>query len=280
MNLISGREDPAEQLSPYDEQRLIASLRQAIEQDELRLHYQPRYRCEQGQSTLFETLVRWRRPGVGLLYPTAFLPLAEKHGLIFNISLWIFRQACRDLKWMKQHISPQCQLSVNLSLRECESLFHAQQLYDICHGSGLQLADFEFEITENVCPRDTRKIRAFCDTLAELGARFSLDDFGTSYSPLSNLYNLPVSAIKIDKSFVKGVCDDYTLHILISNLVHLAKDLNISVVAEGVENARQVCVLEDMGCDELQGNFICEPKRLLALRSFMANLDQTKPFIH
>ncbi len=275
MDLIIGPENSTGYSTPHTEQQFMRSLRKAIDQDELRLHYQPRHDCNTATCTVFETLVRWRRPGVGLLYPAAFLPLAQKHDLIFNISLWVFRQACEDLKWMKQHIDPQCKLSVNLSLRECESLYHAQLLHDICRSSGLQLSDFEFEITENTCPHDTRKIRVFCDTLVELGARFSLDDFGTRYSPLSNIYNLPVSAIKIDKSFVKHICHDYTLHILVNNLINLANDLNITTVAEGVENAQQATVLKDMGCDELQGNLICAPKRLLALQIHMASREQT-----
>ena len=263
------------------EDRFLRNLLTAIKTDELRLHYQPRYHCESGEARLFETLVRWQRPGVGLLYPEMFLPLAEKNDLMFNISLWVFNQACDDLIWMRKHIHPHCRLSINLSLQECESLYHAQKLYEICTDKGLELADFEFEITENNCPRDPRKIKTFCDTLSRLGASLSLDDFGARYSPLNHIYTLPVSAIKIDKSFVKNICEDYTLHILVSNLINLAKDLNITTVAEGVEDAQQAATLIDMGCDELQGYYICKPASLRLLQNItVANIHHTPRFTH
>ncbi len=263
------------------EDRFLRSLLKGIKTGELRLHYQPRYHCASGHLTIFETLVRWQRPGVGLLYPEMFLPLAEKNDLMFNISLWVFNQACDDLIWMRQHINPHSRLSINLSLQECESLYHAQKLYEICTDKGLEPADFEFEITENNCPRDPRKIKTFCDTLSRLGASFSLDDFGTRYSPLDHICTLPVSTIKIDKSFVKNICEDYTMHILVSNLINLAKDLNVTTVAEGVEDAQQAKMLTEMGCDELQGYYIGKPGGLRLLQDIaITRFNNISDFMH
>jgi len=257
------------------------TLARAIKAGELRLHYQPRYQCNSGAISLFETLVRWQRPEVGLLYPAAFLPHAEQHGLMFTVSQWVFNQACEDLIWMREHLNPNCRLAINLSLQECESLYHAQKLYEICTARGLELADFEFEITESNCPRDSRKIESFCNTLNRLGACFSLDDFGTRFSPLNHICSLPVSAIKIDKCFVRDIGDNYTLHILVSNLIHLAKDMNITTVAEGVENALQAKILTEMGCDELQGYYICEPRCLRRLQqSELAELVHNPRHVH
>ncbi len=262
------------------EQHFLRALLNAVNQNELCLHYQPRFDCRDGQPILFEALIRWKRPQVGLLYPDAFLPTAAKHDLMFNISMWVFQQACTDLIWMRKHIHERCRLSINISLRECESIYHAQKLYAICNENGLSLADFEFEITENICPQDSRKVLAFCDTLTNLGATFSLDDFGTSYSPLSNLCTLPITTIKIDRHFVKKIQDNYKEAILVSNLINLAQDMNITTVAEGVETEEQANILLDMGCDELQGFYLCRPQRRHILAAELSTTATNSLFTH
>ncbi len=208
---------------------------------------------------MVEALVRWQRPDVGLLYPEVFLPLAEEHGLIFNLDLWVFEQCCKDLLWLRENIDGQIKIAVNISVRECESMHYAHKLISLCEKYGVSFSDFELEITESHHSRDFRKVKAFCDTLANLGAMFSLDDFGTGQSPLSNLCQLPVNLIKIDRSFVRNLDQNGREQILIKNLINIAHDMQIEAVAEGVELEYQRDMLVNMGCDQLQGYFLCKP---------------------
>ena len=250
-----------------DERRFVSALNTAIRNDELRLHYQPRYNALTGTATMVEALVRWKRPDVGLLYPEVFLNLAEDHGLIFNLDLWVFEQCCKDLLWLRENIDGQIKIAVNISVRECESMYHAQKLIALCEKYGVSFSDFELEITESHHTRDFRKVKAFCDTLANMGAMFSLDDFGTGQSPLSNLCQLPINLIKIDRSFVRNLDQNGREQILIKNLINTAHDMQIETVAEGVELEYQRDMLVNMGCDQLQGYYLCKPMERDALSS-------------
>ena len=239
--------------------QFLTALNQAIQNGELRLHYQPRFSSETRATTMLEALVRWQRPEVGLLFPEVFLPPAEQHGLIFSLDLWVFEQCCIDLLWLRKHINSSLKIAINVSVLECESVYHAQKLIGICDKYGLSLSDFELEITERTHIRDFRKVKSFCETLYNLGASFSLDDFGTGQSPLSNLCLLPIDIIKIDRSFIKDLGENKREQILVRNLINMAHDMEIEIVAEGVEFEHQRDMLTDMGCDQLQGYLLSKP---------------------
>lgn len=237
----------------------LTALRNAIENDELSIDYHPRYDTVSGRAEALEALVRWPREGIGKVYPAEFINKAIETGLIFSLGQSVFKKCCADLIWLRDEINENIKIAVNISAAECESLHHTQKLIEICHSYGLLLSDFEFEITESAPITDGRKLKAFCDTVTELGASISLDDFGTGYSPLSNLCNLPVNSIKIDRQFTENIGDGSQSEILMTHLIKLAHAMHIKVVAEGVEHASQQEQLISMGCDQIQGFYMCKP---------------------
>lgn len=247
----------------------VDSLSHAVRNEELCVHYQLRFDAATGKAGIFEALLRWQRPDAGLFYPEIFIPVAEENGLIFSLDLWVFEKCCKDLKYLHEHVNPHARIAVNLSVLACESMYFSQRLIEISDEYGVQLSDFEFEITESTHIHDVRKVVSFCETLTNYGATFSLDDFGTGQSPLINLCLLPVSAIKIDRAFVHGIGNSKRCEIIITSLVKLAKQLGMEVVAEGIETAEQYHFLNDLGCNQLQGFLLSRPLGLGAIKSSM-----------
>ena len=247
-------------------------LRDAIRNDELRVHYQPRYSLDSGKVNIVEALVRWNKAGAGLLHPEAFIDTAIEHGLVFEMDLWVFNQCCKDLIWLRKHYDGALKIAVNITASECESVFHTNRLLRVCHRHGLQLSDFEFEITETVNMQQCRKIAAFCNTFTQLGANICLDDFGTGYSPLPNLCKLNIDTIKIDRSFVKNMETSNRFRILVKHLIAIAREMKLKIVAEGIETALQYKRLHEMGCHQLQGYHISHPLPVQMLLPFLATM--------
>jgi EAL domain-containing protein (putative c-di-GMP-specific phosphodiesterase class I) len=254
----------------------ISNLRHAINNDELSLHYQPRFHAITGKADTLEALVRWHRPGVGRYYPGVFIPDAEENGLIFSLDLWVFERCCKDLKHMQASINPHTKIAINLSVLTCESIYYAQKIIEISIKHGVLLSDFEFEITENTHVRDIRKVVSFCETLKSYGAEFSLDDFGTGQSPLVNLNLLPANTVKIDHCFIHGIGNSKRCEIIIRSLVNMIKELNMQVVAEGIETNEQFWFMRDTGCDQLQGFLLCRPLGLNRIASSMLYTPEIK----
>ena len=240
-------------------QSFLHSLKLAIEQGELCLHYQPRFDMATGRAHALEALVRWRRPDAGLFYPELFVPAAENHGLIFALDLWVFEQCCRDLPRLRSRLGEGVSLSMNLSVLSCESLYFAQQILEIGKRHAVDLSCFEFEIIESCHIHDIRKVVSFCQTLKKHGARFSLDDFGTGQSPLSNLCQLPIAAVKIDRSFVHGIGESGACETVLQSVVPMCQRLGLLVVAEGIETPAQYAFMSELGCQQLQGFMLSPP---------------------
>ncbi len=236
-----------------------SELRHAVHNQQLKLQYQPRYDSKSGQFIMLEALVRWQHPELGLLPPDKFVSIAEEHELICALGLWVFEQSCKDLIRLRKQLNHKVKIAVNVSLLQCEDSLHAQKLYDICQHYHLTLNDFEFELTESKNLKNSLKVLRFCETLITLGAEISLDDFGTGQSPLNNLCDLPIHTIKIDQCFTKKIGCGGRSEILIRHLIKLAHEMNIKVVAEGIEHAYQRDHLIKMGCDQLQGFLMCKP---------------------
>jgi len=239
--------------------KFLQALHRAIENDELCIDYQPRYDITTGKADTFEALFRWNQEGVGKVYPSAFIARAIEHGLIFSLALWVFKKCCADLIYLREMVNEDIKIAVNISPTECESLHHTQKLIEICNSYGLLLSDFEFEITESSQIKDVRKVKAFCDTVIERGSSISLDNFGTCFSPLEQLCELPVSYIKISHSFTNKIGLGGRTDILVRHLIKLAHDMDIKVVAVGVEHGHQRDMLAKMGCDKIQGYYMCRP---------------------
>ncbi len=247
----------------------ISNLRHAIDNDGLSLHYQPRFHITTGKADVLEALVRWHRPGIGRYYPGVFISDAEENGLIFSLDLWVFERCCKDLKHLQSTVNPHTKIAINLSVLTCESIYYAQKIIEISKKHGALLSDFEFEITENTHTHDIRKVISFCETLKTYGAEFSLDDFGTGQSPLVNLNLIPVNTVKIDRCFIQGIGNSNRCEIIIRSLVNMVKELDMKVVAEGIENSEQYWFMRDTNCDQLQGFLLCRPLGLSKIKSSM-----------
>ncbi len=236
------------------------SLRRAIERDELILHYQPRVNMRTGAIDGVEALVRWMHPERGLIPPDRFIPLAEETGLIVPIGEWVLRTACAQGREWRRRGFPPIVVSVNLSSRQLWTGGLVRIVGDIMVESGMS-EHLELELTESMVMHDVESVVATLQTLRAIGVRLSLDDFGTGYSSLSYLRRLPLSALKIDGSFVRdiqatGGPDD---GVLAKAIISLAHSLKFKVVAEGVETQAQYEFLKRNDCDEMQGYYYSPP---------------------
>ena len=279
-NKIFSREysaaSPEERNSESQHNTFISNLRYAIDNDELSLHYQPRFHAISGKADILEALVRWHRPGIGRYYPAVFLPDAEENGLIFSLDLWVFERCCKDLKHLQTSSNPHTKIAINLSVLTCESIYYAQKIIEISKKHGVHLSNFEFEITENTHVCDIRKVISFCETLKNYGAEFTLDDFGTGQSPLVNLNLLPANTVKIDHCFIHGIGNSKRCETIIRSLVSMLKELNMQVVAEGIESNEQYWFMRDTACDQLQGFLLCRPLGLKRIESSILHAPEIK----
>ena len=234
-------------------------LRRALERGELRLHYQPMVDAATGAVVAFESLVRWERPGRGLVVPAGFLPVAEETGLVVALGRAVLRMACEQLAgWQAERGERAPTLSVNLSARELGALDLVVELAHLFEAVDVDPTGLCLEITEGVLLQDTPTTMATLDALRGLGVSLAIDDFGTGYSSLSYLRRLPVAQVKIDGSFVDEL-DDPASATIVSSVIELSHGLGLQVVAEGVETPVQVSTLAAMGCDLLQGYFFARP---------------------
>ncbi len=252
----------AKQKLPRQDERFIDHLNQAIRNNKLCLHYQPRYNVATGKADILEALVRWPRPDAGLFYPECFLPAAKENGLIFLLDLWVFEQCCKDLIWVQTHVNPNTKIAINLSMQAGESIYLAQKLIEISERCHTPLSEFEFELTADQYFHDIRKVAAFCEILKNHGATFSLDSFGTGQSSLTNICELPANSIKIDRCFARDIGHSKRSELIIGALVNLARDSGLLAVVQGIETPEQYHFLDDIGCDQQQGFLLCRPTPL------------------
>jgi len=234
---------------------LEASLRGALERNELLLHYQPKLDLKTGRIVGVEALVRWQHPEWGLIYPDRFIPLAEETGLIVQIGEWVLRTACaQNRAWQDAGLSPVV-MSVNLSPRQFRQDALFKSVARILSETGLRPEHLEMEITESMVMHNAEASIAILKGLKEIGVHLSVDDFGTGYSSLAYLKNLPIEILKIDRSFVhdingtKGKSDG----LLAQAIISLGHSLKLKVIAEGVEEESQLEFLKAHHCDEAQG---------------------------
>jgi len=256
--ILTGKRTPWE-IERQQGKEFLMALHHAIKNNELSINYQPRYNSDSGQTDILEALVRWHRKGFGAIDPGRIIDEANKFGLIYDLDLWVFEKCCEDLLRLRADVDKNLKIAVNISSQECGSRYHTERLLAICESHGLQLSDFEFEISESFQTNDIDNIKIFCETVTEHGATVSLDDFDTCYSPLVTLCELPVDCITINKNFDSRLDRNGRGEILRSNLINIAHEMKIKVVAKGIELASQRDQLIAMGCDQLQGFYICKP---------------------
>lgn len=243
---------------------LQEDLRAGLQRGELLLHYQPKVDASNGQIRSLEALVRWQHPRHGLLGPGQFIPVAERFGLINALGGWVIREACRQLGvWSRQGL--RLRVSVNLSVHQVRQGRVVEQIEAALREHGVSAEQLTCEITESVAMEDTAATQAMLAGLARAGVKLSIDDFGTGYSSLSYLCKLRPQELKIDRSFVQDLETSADARAVVDAIIHLARALRLTVVAEGVETRDQAEVLLALGCDELQGFFFARPMSVQAL---------------
>jgi EAL domain-containing protein (putative c-di-GMP-specific phosphodiesterase class I) len=244
---------------PIERLRLEADIRYAIARDELRLVFQPQFSLADDTLVGAEALLRWQHPERGMISPADFIPIAEETGLIVPIGEWVLREACRHWAgWLAQGLSPGL-LAVNVSGIELQRGHIQTSVEDSLSVTRLPPEALELEVTESTIMNFAEAGVRALDALRNLGVRIAIDDFGTGYSSLSYLKRLPVTKLKIDRSFVDGLPDGAEDAAIAGAVLALAKSLKLSTIAEGVETEAQRQFLRDAGCEQAQGFLLGRP---------------------
>jgi diguanylate cyclase len=233
-----------------------SALRHGIGNGELRLHYQPIVSLDDHKPVGMEALVRWQRPGIGLVTPDAFIPIAEESNLINAVDCWVVREACRQAaRWP----DPSLSIAVNLSARDLLRDDVVNAMSAALQDTGLPPRRLVMELTETTLMSDSATITNNIARIHSFGVQIAIDDFGTGYSSLSYLRKLPAQTLKIDRSFVSVVDSDRVTQAIVKAMIDMARALNLDVVAEGVERESQAEVLRGLGCVAAQGYYFGRP---------------------
>ena len=261
----------AQQMSVHSVERLEleAALRQALERDELRLHYQPKIDARTGRITGIECLLRWQHPALGTVQPDQLVPLAEETGLIVPIGKWALRAACLQARaWAAQGL-PLFRMAVNLSARQFMSATLLEDVMETIADTEMDPRLIEFEVTESMMMREPEEAVKLLRDLKAIGVRLTIDDFGTGYSSLAYLKRLPIDCVKIDASFVRGIPVDASDVAITETVIAMSRSLGLKVVAEGVETRDQMRFLQQRGCDEMQGFYFSRPLPAEGLAAYL-----------
>lgn len=253
------------QLNPADDRswQLERELAQAIASDQLVLHYQPKVRLEDCRIEGFEALVRWQHPEFGLIYPGEFIALAEKNGQIAELGDWVIRACCRQVATWRQQGLDTVPVAVNVSALQLRDTAFPTRMATYLQQYGVRASDLELEITESCLVEHVDLAVRVLSQFEGMGMRIGLDDFGTGFSSLSQIRDLPIDTIKLDRSFVDDIRSSPEAGVLVTSIITLAHNLKMRVVAEGVELRDQLVYLKTAGCDVAQG-YMSGPGRLAA----------------
>ncbi|PCK08476.1 MAG: diguanylate phosphodiesterase [Alteromonadaceae bacterium] len=235
-----------------------AMIEEAISQKQLILHYQPQINISSGRLSGAEALVRWQHPQIGMIYPDSFIHLAEKHGLIDALTRRVIEEAvAQQKKWQLAQLN--LPVSVNISADDITSLALPDQLIKMLNDNTLDARNIVLEVTESTLMGELVRSLDILTRLRLKGIHLAIDDFGTGFSSLSQLHKIPFSEMKIDCSFVKAMIDDKDARAIVKTCIILGHELNMRVVAEGVETAEHLALLKEFNCDIAQGYYIAKP---------------------
>ncbi len=250
--------------------QIESALRNAMQNNELSLYYQPKLHIRKGKIIGLETLMRWDHPTLGIISPSKFIPLAEETGLIMKLGEWALRKACRTNKYWQDEGYEHVIVSVNLSPKQFYHPDIAKMIANVLKSTGLNPSYLELEITENTVMGNVELAEKILHDIKAIGVNLSIDHFGSGYTSISHLKQFNINTIKIDQSFIKGVPNNPNDSAITSAMIALAHNLGLEVVAEGVETAEQVQQLSNYQCDMIQGYFLSHPvsahKIILQLR--------------
>jgi EAL domain-containing protein (putative c-di-GMP-specific phosphodiesterase class I) len=239
--------------------KLEVGLRKALQNDELYLLYQPQIDVRSSEIVGVEALVRWRHPERGIISPTEFIPLAEETGLIVPIGEWVLRTACNQAKDWQRATRRGVRMAVNLSAKQFKDENLSQIVVSALSDTGLDPRLLELELTEGTLMDDAKATLVTLEQLRGIGVYLSIDDFGTGYSSMNYLKRFDVRALKIDRSFICGLPQDSENAAITRAIIAMAHGLKMVVVAEGVETGEQLVLLQQFGCDLVQGYYLGHP---------------------
>ncbi|MGH8229370.1 MAG: putative bifunctional diguanylate cyclase/phosphodiesterase [Steroidobacteraceae bacterium] len=265
--------EPCYDTSQQEHLSLLSELRRAVEQGELRLHYQPKLTLSSSSVMAAEALIRWEHPVRGLVPPALFIPFAEHTGYIKALTRWVLGEALRQCEvWRRE--GRELQISVNISARDLMNRDLPDLIAALLEKHAVPARMLCLEITESGFMEDPQHAQKVLDRLAELGVELSIDDYGTGYSSLSYIMRLPVNELKIDQAFVSRMSENPDLATIVHSTIELGHSLGLKVVAEGVEDPRGFALLRELGCDSAQGFYLSPP---LAPADFVCWLDGSVP---
>lgn len=243
---------------PLERLTLENDMRRGLKEEEFELYYQPQFDMNTERIVGMEALVRWNHPVRGMISPGEFIPIAEENGFIVALGTWVLEEACRQNKEWQQKGFPPIPVSVNLSVRQFEMDNLSETVEEVLAKTGLDPAYLDLEITESMT-MDVPRASPVLQQLKDMGVAISIDDFGTGYSSLHYLKNFPIHRLKIDRSFVRDLQQDPNDAAIVSAIIALGHNMNMQVIAEGVETEEQLHFLQKHNCDEIQGFYFSPP---------------------
>jgi predicted signal transduction protein with EAL and GGDEF domain len=261
--------DPLMQEAISSRSKIAGELREALDQNQLRLYYQ--IQVDRDHNPIgAEALIRWQHPESGYISPTEFIPVAEETGLIHTLGWWVIKTACTQIKaWELSPITCNMIIAVNVSAKQFRKADFAEQVKTAIQLYDINPARLKLEITEGMLLENIDGAIKTMSELRELGVEFSLDDFGTGYSSLQYLKRLPLDQLKIDQSFVRDICNDGNDCAIIGTIIAMAHSLGLDVIAEGVETQEQQQILSSLNCAHYQGYLFSKP---VPIEEFEASL--------
>ncbi|MGR9047334.1 putative bifunctional diguanylate cyclase/phosphodiesterase [Halobacillus faecis] len=260
----NGRNNYMEYAAAFEEKNvseivLLEELKAAIDKEAFHLHYQPKIHLNSGKIQGMEALIRWDHPEKGMISPGSFIPLAERSDLIIPLGLWVLQEACRQyVEWEKNH-ALDFHLSVNISTKQFLHPDFTQMVLHILKETGISPHNLDLEITETLAIENTEETIKKIKILRDIGVQITMDDFGTGYTSLSYLSMFALDRIKIDRSFISSLSSNRNHAVIVQSIIFVAKNLGITVIAEGVEDEDQVRILRDWNCEEAQGFYYSKP---------------------
>jgi EAL domain-containing protein (putative c-di-GMP-specific phosphodiesterase class I)/CRP-like cAMP-binding protein len=252
-------------------------LKAALENGELQMHYQPIIGLDNGEIRGFESLMRWIHPEKGFISPGLFIPIAEQNGFIVEITKWALKESCEALARMQKQYKGNNKLymSINFTGQDFAQDGFVEDTLAVLKDTGLDIDQIQLEITERLLIEQPDNARDKLQRCHDLGMRIAIDDFGTGYSSLSYLYYFPITALKVDQSFIRQMVENERSQALVKSIIALGKSLELKVVAEGIEHLEEAKILKSMGCDTVQGYHFAKPQ---AENDITAFLQDHQPF--